>query len=360
MKHMNLNDIKQIKRLDKGGVGDSISFLPAQIRDIMKQAGKLKLPPAYKKINRVVVNGMGGSNLGARIVASVFKADLKMPILIEPGYQVPAYVDRNTLYIISSYSGNTEEPIGAFAEAKRRGAKIIGITADSPKNKLAGIIKKENVPGLVFNSTKDPSAQPRLGLGYAIFALLALLSRAGIIKINPSEIARIVLTLEKNNPRLNPLSAERKNPAKQIAKKIFGKEIVLIGAEFLEGNLHAWRNQFCETSKNFASYLVLPELNHYALEGLKHPAGNKNNLVFVFVESDLYRPQIKKRSRLTREVVRENKIKTIELKLRSKTKLAAAAELLQLGSWVTFYLAMLNGIDPIGIPWVDWFKKRLS
>jgi glucose/mannose-6-phosphate isomerase len=98
---MNLNDLKQIKKLDKGRVAESISQLPAQIRDIMKQAGKLKLPPAYKKINRVVVNGMGGSNLGARIVASVFKEDLKVPILIEPGYQIPAYVDRNTLYIIS-------------------------------------------------------------------------------------------------------------------------------------------------------------------------------------------------------------------------------------------------------------------
>ncbi|MDD4902749.1 MAG: SIS domain-containing protein [Patescibacteria group bacterium] len=357
MKDMNINDTKKI---DEEKVAASIASLPAQIADIMKQAQKLKLPPAYKKINRVVVNGMGGSNLGARIVASVFKDEAKVPILIEPGYQVPAYIDRNTLYIISSYSGNTEEPVGTFVEAKKRGAKIIGITESGSKNRLAEIMEKEGVPGLIFNPTQNPSGQPRLGLGYAIFALLALLSRAGVIKINPLEIARIILALEKNNFRLDLTAADWKNPAKQVAKKIYGKEIVLVGAEFLEGNLHAWRNQFCETAKNFADYLVLPDLNHYAMEGLAHPASNKKNSIFIFVESDLYRPRIKKRSQLTREIVRKNKIEAIELKLKSKTKLAAAAELLQLGSWITFYLAMLNQVNPNSIQWVDWFKKKLA
>jgi len=349
-----------MKNLDPGRVADSIGLLSEQIKDTMKQAESLKFPPAYKKIDRVVVNGMGGSNLGARIVASVFKDEAKVPILIEPGYLVPAYVDQNTLYIISSYSGNTEEPLSTFAEAKKRGAKITGITEKSQKNKLAEIFKKEKLPIFVFDPRKNPSNQPRLGVGYAIFALLAVLARSGVIKIDQREVTRIIDSLKKNNFQLDLSVIDRKNLAKQIAQKIHGKEIILVGAEFLAGNLHALRNQFNETAKNFAAYLVLPDLNHYALEGLAHPASNKKDLIFIFFASDLYHPRLKKRLRLTEEIARKNKIAALEVKLESQARLGAAAELLQLGSWLTFYLALLNKINPAEVKWVDWFKKKLA
>jgi glucose/mannose-6-phosphate isomerase len=357
---MNLNDLKQIKKLDKGKVAESISFLPAQIRDIMKQAGKLKLPPAYKKINRVVVNGMGGSNLGARIIASVFKKESKVPILIEPGYDVPGFVDKNTLYIISSYSGSTEEPLSTYAEAKKRGAKIAALTAHGPGNKLEKLMKKENIPGIIFSSERNPSLQPRLGLGYTLFFILGILVDAGAINFKKESICGIISELERNNHRLDLKSGMANNPAKKIAGEIFGREAVLAGGNFLEGSLHAWRNQFNENSKNFAQYLVLPDLNHYSLEGLGNPKKNQENLIFIFLNSSFYSPRLKKRLALTMEIVKKNKIRAVEYKLSGGTKLLQALQILQLGSWTTFYLAMLNGIDPVNIPWVDWFKKKLK
>jgi|WetSurMetagenome_2_1015567.scaffolds.fasta_scaffold169803_2 glucose/mannose-6-phosphate isomerase len=343
---------------DQRKVAESIALLPQQIKDVLRQAEGFVLPEDYKDIDRVVINSMGGSNLGPRIIASVFKEEAKVPILIEPGYQVPGYVDAHTLYIISSYSGTTEEPLSTFTEAKARGAKIAGLT-ESGKNKLSELLGKNGLPVFTFNPDLNPSGQPRLGVGYAIFAILILLDRAGVIRINEAEIAGIILALEKNNKFLEP-SASQRNLAKQTAALIRGKEAVLIGAEFLEGSLHAWRNQFCETSKNFASYLVLPDLNHYALEGLGNPPQNSKNLFFIFLASDLYRPRIKKRALLTREIAKKNKIKTLEIKLKSKTKLGQAAEILQLGSWVTFYLARLNKVNPISIVWVNYFKNKLK
>ncbi|MDD5528055.1 MAG: SIS domain-containing protein [Patescibacteria group bacterium] len=343
-----------MKNSDKGKVADSIRLLPQQIEDALTQAKKFKLPESYKKINRVVVSGMGGSNLGARIIAAVFKDEARAPILIEPGYQVPAYVDRDTLYIISSYSGNTEEPLSTFAEAKARGAKIVGLTEASVKNKLAALLEKESLPGFIFSPAQNnPSRQPRLGLGYSIFALLALLAEVGVIKIDRQEITRIISALEKNNLSFDIA-------ARQIAKKISNKEIILVGAEFLAGSLHALRNQFCETSKNFSAYLVVPDMNHYALEGLSNPASNRKNQVYVFWQSDFYHPRVAKRLRLTEEIVRKNKISVLSIKLNGKTKLGQAAEMLQLGSWLTFYLAIINQVDPIAIKSVDWFKKKLS
>jgi glucose/mannose-6-phosphate isomerase len=134
----------------------------------------------------------------------------------------------------------------------------------------------------------------------------------------------------------------------------------LAGGDFLEGNLHALRNQFCECSKNLVSYLVLPDMNHYALESLANPLNNKDNVAFLFFKSSLCRPAIQKRLVLTQQVVEKNGLKVLEYELKSKTKLGQAAEMLQVGSWITFYLAFVNGVDPVKIPWVDWFKEQLA
>jgi|WetSurMetagenome_2_1015567.scaffolds.fasta_scaffold01419_16 glucose/mannose-6-phosphate isomerase len=356
---MNLNNIKQIEKLDSGHVAESISFLPLQIRDALKQAEKFKFFSADKKIKQIVLAGMGGSNLGARIIASVFKTELKIPIIIEAGYEVPDFVDQNTLFIISSYSGSTEEPLSTFAEAKKRGAKIIGLTSAGEENKLAELAAAENFPCFIFDAGKNISSQPRLGLGYAVVSLLVILKKIGVLKIDFAEISKAADFLDIANQKL-ALKNKLFNPAKKMAQEIFGRQAVLIGGEFLEGNLHALRNQFCENSKNFADYLVLPDMNHYAIEGLKNPADNRDNLIFIFLESDLYHLRIEKRLALTREIVKKNKIKIFSHKLSGQTKLIQSFEMLNFGSWLTFYLAMLNEVDPSLIKSVDWFKNKLS
>ncbi|HTW96599.1 MAG TPA: SIS domain-containing protein [Candidatus Methylomirabilis sp.] len=356
---MNLDDVKQINKIDPGRVAESIRLLPEQLEDALAQAEAIKIPADYRKIDRVVINGMGGSNLGAHLLLSVFKEELKIPLMIEPGYQVPGYVDKNTLYVISSYSGNTEEPLSVYREVKKRGAKIFCLTAAGERNKLAELMRREKISGLVFTAELNPSRQPRLAVGYSSICLLVLLEKLGVISVQ-EKIDQIISVLEKNNGHLIPAIAVKKNPAKNLAAKIFGREVVLVGAEFLEGGLHILRNQFCETGKNFADYLVLPDLNHYALEGLSYPRQNKKNLFFIFFSSGLYRGRIKKRLRLTEEIVAKNGLPLVIVNLKGKTRLAAAAELLQFGSWVTFYLAMLNGVNPSAIAWVDWFKKRLA
>jgi glucose/mannose-6-phosphate isomerase len=355
---MNNQQSQKVISDDRKKVALSIEFLPKQIDDVLKQIENFKLPINYRDINKIVINGMGGSNLGARIIASVFKEELKVPVLIEPGYQVSGYVDNKTLYIISSYSGTTEEPLSTFAEAKKKGAKIVGLTENS-KNKLFEKLKKEGLPILTFTPELNPSGQPRLALGYAVFALLGLLDKAGVITVDKKDIAGAISLLKKNNLLFTPFVGKN-NAAKGLASKIAGRGIILVGAEFLEGNLHAWRNQFCETSKNFATYLVLPDLNHYALEGLANPSSNHKDLAMIFVGSGLYRPRIKKRAVLTREIAGKNRIKTLEVKLVGKTKLQQAAELLQFGSWVTYYLSLKNKVDPVSINWVDWFKEKLA
>lgn len=354
-----LNDLNRIKKFDTGSVADSIEALPLQIRQVLADLKTIKIPKSYSNVTQVVVHGMGGSNLGVRIIKTVFADELKVPITITAGYQVPAHVNKQTLFVLSSYSGTTEEVLSVFDEIKKRGAKIMAIV-EHGKSPLIKLITKHKIPAFIFKSSANPSNQPRLGLGYSIFGMLALFSKAGLIKLDAKEAIAIVAQLEEWGRGLVTPVPSKDNPAKAFAEQIKDKQPILVGAEFLYGNLHAFRNQICENSKNFASYLAIPELNHYAMEGLTNPGTNKKDLVFFFVESDFYHPRVQKRFQLTKEIVKKNGIKVIDHKLAGETKIEQAFELLQLGSWISFYLGILNQVNPVEIKWVDWFKKKLA
>lgn len=356
---LNLDDQKVYKKLDTGKVAKSIEMLSAQMKQVLDQAHLVKVPCEYSKVTQVVVNGMGGSNIGIGLVRSALSDQIKLPITITSGYQISASVDKNTLYLLSSYSGNTEEVLSVYEEVERRGAKILAI-CEAGDNQLARLMMKDNIPGYMFKPEFNPSGQPRLGLGYSVLGAVMLLAKAGLFSIKEGELESIIAKLELSGQVLRLGEATKINKAKQVAMKLYGKIPVVVAAEFLAGNLNILRNQFNETSKNFSTYLELPDMNHYALEGLVNPKSNKNNLVFLFFNSLLYHPRIQRRVNLTKQVVKKNKIKFIEHKLSGASKLEQALKMMQFGTWVSYYLAMLNNVNPVKIPWVDWFKKELG
>ena len=349
-----------LKDLDPGQVGDSITCLPDQIEQNLQDAEAVSIPQGYRNVNKVVLSGMGGSNLGTRMIQSVFKDSLSVPVIISAGYEVPGYVDEKTLFILSSYSGTTEETLSVYDETKKRGAKMLAVTASQEGNKLEKLMESDGLPGFAFRPLKNPSGQPRLGLGYSVFSLLAVFDKLGLLKLDKKEVFDSLEFLRQENRSWEPESLSENNEAKQIAEKLKNKIPVLIGAEFLEGNLHTFRNQICENSKNFSVYFDLPDLNHFLLEGLPHPLSNSDHLKFLFIESDYYSESVRKRSELTKQVVEKIGMEVVAYKARAESKIGQSLELLQLGSWVSFYLAVLNKENPSLIPWVDWFKEKLK
>lgn len=357
---MDLNNLKTYKKLDSSKIAKSIEYLPDQFRQALQDGELVKIPKEYSKINKVVINGMGGSNLGGRIIQACFKDIIKVPILIEPSYLVPALVDQNTLFIMSSYSGTTEETLSIYQELKKRKAKILAITAHGKNNKLEKLMYKDDIPGYVFHPDYNPSQQPRMGLGYSVFGTLILLAKSGLLKIKIKDIEDLIANLEIRGRLFRREEPSNINLAKITALKINKKIPILVGSEHLVGNLHALRNQINECSKSFCAYLDLPELNHYAMEGLINPVGNKKNLIFIFFDSRLYHKRIQKRSALSKEIVKQNGIEYIDYELQEKTKIGQCFEMLQLGSWISYYLGMLYNVDPVKIPYVDWFKEQLK
>lgn len=352
-----LDSLEELKKFDEKGVISSIKMLPQQASQAWEEINDLKFSKKLSGAKNIVVCGMGGSALGGRVVDSFVEKKIRAPIEIFTQYFVPNYVNQDTLVILSSYSGNTEEAISCAYDAVKRNAKIFGITTGG---KMADFLKKENKDVYIYEPTFNPSKMPRLAIGYSIFAILALLSKTQFITLTENEIQTALEALSAYIKEFGPRSKVDNNLAKRLALKLQNKIPVLVSSEHLLGVTHVFKNQLNETAKTFSNLFDLPELNHHLLEGLKLPAKSKEVLHFLFLYSKLYTDRVAKRYPITQDVVEKNSVSHSLYSFNSNTKLEQILELLCLGSFASLYLAVLTGTDPSEIPWVDYFKKKLS
>lgn len=351
-----LDDPSLYKKLDCGQSYISIDALPDQCEQASSDASKLLFPDTYRGLSSIVFAGMGGSAYGARIIKSLFSDSLTVPVDIVNDYHLPSYVNKNTLVVAASYSGTTEETLSCANEAISKNIPLIGICNGGLLGKLLNAAKASSY---IFDPVHNPSGQPRLGQGYMQAGQISLLSSLDYLSVSTKEMTECIRQMREKGKTLSRENLFKKNSAKQLAQKIVDKEVILIGSGFLEGAIHAIRNPFHETGKHLAHYYIVPELNHHLMEGLSFPK-TQQQLMFVLFYSSYYQAPIQKRMSLTAEVVDKNNVGSIDINLTFQGKLAQVFELIQLGGFVTFYLAMLHGVDPALIPWVDYFKKKLK
>lgn len=353
----NLDHIKKIKKLDKENVLGSIEVLDKQIEQGFEESKKIRFSENYKNIKNIAVAAMGGSALGPHIVKSLYAAKLDVPFEIINNYALPNYLNDNSLCILSSYSGNTEEILTAAEEATSKQLLVAGLTTGG---KLGSFLKTHNFPAYIFKPKFNPSGQPRLGLGYSIAGQLGLLQSAGFLNIEDEEIKKNSLLIRKLHQKFGAATPTKKNPAKKAALELQQKNVLIVASEFLIGDAHALTNQINESAKQFAAYFELPELNHHLMEGLKYPANNKQNTKFLFIQSPLYYNRLRARYPITQKVVKKNGLAYIEFIPQSKNKTSQVFETLLWGSYLSFYLAILNNINPAEVPFVNFFKEELS
>lgn len=352
-----LDNLSDYNNIDKNQTLESIMLFSKQCETAYQDASKIEYPNTYHNISNILFCGMGGSAYAGRIIKSLYSDKLKFSVDIVTDYNLPAYVDDRTLIILSSYSGNTQETISCCDQALKTKACIVGITKGGI---LAQKLMQAKRPTYCFKDDFNPSLQPRLGQGYMIAGQLAILNKLNIININNRDIPEITKLLENSNKLFVPRINFQENIIKKIAWKIKDKIVILVGAQFLSGALHAVQNPIHETGKHLAFYTILPETNHHLMEGLSFPSIIKNNVIFIFINSNLYSPVIQTRLSLTRQVVKKNQIDFLEYKLKFPAKLAQNFELLQFGSFLSYYLAIIHKIDPAKIPYVTYFKKKLQ
>lgn len=353
----NLDDLKSIKKLDSGDTYNSILMLGRQCEHAFADTEKIEVPDSYRKINKIVMCGMGGSGLGARIIDANYGLNLKYPLIQIHDYNLPEWIDNQTLVICSSFSGTTEETVQNAKQAIARKTKWMAIGAGGDLIKLAA---DNQVPYYKINPTYNPCKQPRLAIGYSVIGQIMLLSKTGVISFGRSELSGILKTLKSVIPQTLVEIPTKKNLAKQIAIKLYQKNVILVGSGHMIGGVHTVKNQMNENSKNFCAIFDIPELNHHLMEGLSNPVLNQKDMAFWLVESKLYSASVQKRMKITADVITKNKITCITTGVSADSQIKQIFEFMQFGAMVNFYLSMLNGIDPVNIPWVDYFKTKLG
>ena len=351
-----LDNQSLIKSLDSSSCLASIKNLPLQILTAWKCVSDMKLNP-IPDISGIYFCGMGGSVYAGRIIKSLFRYSLTVPVEIVDNYHLPASVNKNSLIVCASYSGNTEETISACRQALSQKLNLIGVTSGGT---LLGLLKANSKPVYVFEDKLNPSRQPRLGQGYIIASVLAFLAKLKLLEIDTKSISDLSNYLSCESEKLKESISLSLNPAKKLTIAFGEKVVNFVASEFLEGAVHAIRNPINESSKHFASYFIIPELNHHLLEGLKFPSGFQSQNIFAFIKSSFYSDKIKKRMNITKDVVSQNGLETIIIDLKGKSPFIQVFELIQLLNFVSFYLAVYHKINPAPVPWVDYLKEKLS
>jgi len=345
---VDFNNIDEIRKIDPRDTLGSTEYFPKQCEVAWEQVNKVEVPKDYREIRNVVFCGMGASIYGALVFVALEGRELPVPTQSISDYFLPEYVDENTLVVLTSYSGTTEEVLSCAQEAKAKNAKMLVLTKGGP---LAQFAKDNSVPAYIFDGELNPAGVPRLGNGYTILGLLGLLNKTGAFSISEKKISEAIFLLKEKHDEI-------KKQAQNDYQYFINKIPIIFTAEHLSGNGQILRNQFNETSKTFSSHFLIPDLNHHLMEGLQFP--EKAPLAFLILNSGNFSEKIKRRVELTKDVVKQNNYDVYEFDTSGQSVYDGFLETLLYGSYLTLYLALEYKQNPAINPWVDYFKNKLS
>jgi glucose/mannose-6-phosphate isomerase len=334
-------------------MGKWITKLPEQCEEAFR-IGQGSPLPSLGTIRQVVVLGIGGSAIGGSLLQAYTEGEFKVPFLVNRTYHIPAFVGPETLVIASSYSGNTEETLSAYAEAKGRGATLMAIASGGELERWA------QADGIPF--CRIPGGySPRAALGYSFMPLLAILSRLGFVRERPEDVTEAVTVLSTLRDELYPERPTGGNPAKQLAERLHGKLPFIYGAAPWSGvAAYRWKGQMNENAKNLAHSNAFPELNHNKTVGWEAPESLTAQVEVVLLRDREDHPKVQKRFEVTSTIMRPHVSGITEVWSRGESALARLFSLIYMGDFTSYYLALLNGIDPTPVKVIDYLKGELA
>lgn len=348
-----LDDPEVYRKLDPANMLGAIGDLPQQCLKAWHSATLFPLPPDYATVDKVIILGMGGSAIGGDLVRTLALTQGSVPVLVHRDYGLPPLVDARTLVIASSYSGDTEETISSFNKALETAAKKVVITTGG---RLKALAEESGVPVFTFQY----KAEPRAALGYSFFSILAIFHRLGLLSIESRDIDETIKVLGELSTRLDRAVSLETNPAKQLATKLLRRLVIIYGAGILSEVAFRWKTQFNENSKVCASSECIPELNHNAVVGYRFPSWLAEKAFVVLLRSPLLHPRILMRYNVTGEMLADAGIAHEVVDAKGKSPLAQIMSTVLLGDYVSYYLAMLNEVDPSPVAAIDYLKRRLA
>jgi glucose/mannose-6-phosphate isomerase len=351
-----LDDLREYRNYDPSGVYETIQKLSQQFESGWHQSEFAQLAFDPDKIKNIVFVGMGASNFAGKILLSLSPYLLKIPLEVVSNYRLPSYTGNETLVILSSYSGDTQEVISCATDAKRREAPVFVITTGG---QLLKISHDESWPTVKLDSKLNICGAPRMGLFLSLGAAISL-----IVRLNPESSKYIDLNnflhiIEKAIDSGNRNRDTKTNPSKILATKHQNQGIVFVSANHLDGVTESIKNLFNESAKTFSVAFHIPDMNHHLMDGLIYPIAMKDNFKFIILNSTLYPNVIQRKIAITQETLSKLKYQVTVIKPESENPISQVLESLVFFTWFSYYLSIANKVDPSTNPWVDYFKKHL-
>jgi len=347
-----LDDPAVTARIDASNMLGRIREMPRQLALARQIAAATPLPEGYGDASAILVLAMGGSAIGAELVAGVAGPRLKVPLIVHRDYDLPGWAGDGTLVIAASHSGETVETLRAAAEARRRGLHLVVISTGGELGREAA------AAGTPFLRYEAPG-QPRAAIGFGVGLMHELLTRAGLI-VQPDSLGPAVEALESLLERNAPGIETTANPAKELAWEVFGRIPVIYGAGPMAPVAHRWKTQINENAKAWASFEAMPEANHNAIEGSINPR-ELSDAVYVIQLRDPHEPaEITDRYRVVEELLGERATNRSVAWAEGPTALARVLTQVAFGDLVSVYLAILYQTDPTPVTLLAMLKERLA
>lgn len=348
----NLDDERPLALLDSEGMAGQVAGFPESCAAAWELAQETVLPTAYRSLRAVVFLGMGGSAISGDLARSLVACSASVPIEVVRGYDIPGYVDSNTLVIAISFSGNTEETLSALEAAHKRQAMLVAVASGG------ALAARAQALGIPCYRVKAVS-QPRAALPHLYLPVLHALTALRLSRIAPEEVAMAITRVGEQSREFALTRPESANPAKQLARKLHGHIVSVYGSEFLGPVARRWKTQINENSKQWAEFEELPEANHNAVVGYTHPSALTDVMSVVQLDSHLFHSRTQVRMQVTSELLKSAGIDNTTIKVPGTSPLAQQLCGILLGDYVSYYLAMLNGVDPSPVSAIDHVKAAL-
>lgn len=350
---MNLDDFTHFSKVDLQDMLAEVDSLPDLLEKGWDQGQSLPLPD-WQGIQRVVIAGMGGSAIGADLIAAFTAARCLAPLVVQRNYTLPGWArGPETLVIASSHSGNTEETLEAFDQAVANGCRVLSICTGG---KLAEKTHQAGAELWRF----EHKGQPRAAVGYSFGLLLAAFTRLGLIPDPAQEVMGTLAALRAQQANLRADVPLAHNPAKRMAGQLVGRMVVVFGADVLEPVARRWKGQISEVAKAWAQCESLPEADHNTVAGVTQPEELLAKNMALFLRAPSYHPRNRLRTDLTQRLLMLEGMSTDFVDAKGEAPLAHQWTALHFGDYVSFYLAMIYEIDPTPVPTIASLKREMS
>ncbi|MCK4859813.1 MAG: bifunctional phosphoglucose/phosphomannose isomerase [Candidatus Omnitrophica bacterium] len=342
--------MKSEQNLDKANMWQKLIDFPQQIKEAIEIGNALYAIryTLYATYKNIIFSGMGGSAIAGELLKDYLSSEIKIPIFVNRDYALPNFVDENSLIFANSYSGNTEETLSAYEQAKKKKAHLIIISS-------GGELVRKAKQDETFFITIPSGMPPRTALAYSFFIPLVLFSQLGLISAKEEDIKETIAVLEKIKQEI---ISEEENEAKNVSLSFLNKFPVIYTSNSFAAVAARFKQQLAENSKNLSSINFLPEMNHNEIVGWEFPELIKDFIV-LFLRDKQEHSRINKRMGISQKIIKE-KAEILEIWSRGQSLLARTFSLIYIGDFISYYLALSNKIDPTPVKKIDYLKKQLK